>query len=138
MKKKQKKEGFTRLEFYNREIKDLYREFHSSKNGITNIRAELSLGKYGLNQLRELKKISPLTIFFRQFQSFIIYILIGAFLISLALGFIHDNPEDKFDSFVDAGVILIILIGNAILGFVQEYRAEKSIEALKKLANCKN
>lgn len=125
------------MEYYRQDINDLYSKFNSSEKGLTKKRAKIALAHYGKNELKQTKKVLPLHIFLNQFKSFIIYILIFAFIISLVLGFIHDNPQEKFDSFVDAGVIFAILIINAILGFVQEYKAEKSIEALNKLAGLK-
>ncbi len=122
---------------YQIELPELYKKFNSSPKGLNNNRAKIALGHYGRNELVKTKQISALTIFLNQFKSFIIYILLAAFFISLALGYIHQDPQDKFDSYVDAGVIFAILIVNAILGFLQEYKAEKSIEALKKLTGLK-
>ncbi|MDD5044426.1 MAG: calcium-translocating P-type ATPase, SERCA-type [Candidatus Omnitrophica bacterium] len=80
--------------------------------------------EFGPNQLKEKKAISPFRIFFEQFQDFIIWVLIGAALVS---GFLKE--------WVDALAIIAIVILNAILGFIQEYRAEKSLAALKKLSS---
>ena len=79
---------------------------------------------YGLNQLKESQGRSPLKIFFEQFQDFIIWVLIGASFVS---GFLKE--------WVDALAIIGIVILNAILGFIQEFRAEKSLAALKKLSS---
>ncbi|MFL0246755.1 calcium-translocating P-type ATPase, SERCA-type [Candidatus Clostridium stratigraminis] len=78
---------------------------------------------YGLNQLKSSKKISPFNIFLSQFNDFIIWVLLAATIISGIMG-------EK----ADAITILIIVIMNSILGFIQEYKTEKSLEALKKLA----
>jgi len=121
------------LKFYQSNIESLYKKFQSSSEGISNKRAKIALAHYGKNEIKRTKQTSPLKIFLSQFNSFIVYILIGAFLISLILAFLYENQTDKFDSYVDAAVIGIILLLNAILGFFQEYKAEKSIEALKKL-----
>ncbi len=93
-------------------------------SGISSGEAGVRLDKYGPNQLREKKPISPFSIFFAQFQNFIVWILIGAALVS---GFLKE--------WVDALAIIAIVILNAILGFIQEYRAEKSLAALKKLSS---
>lgn len=82
------------------------------------------LEKYGPNQLEEKKKISPWEIFFEQFKDFIIWILIVAAIVSGFLG-----------EWIDAAAIIAIVVLNAILGFIQEYRAEKSLAALKKLSS---
>ena len=82
------------------------------------------LKEYGLNELQGKKSVSPVKIFLSQFNDLIIWILIVATLISGVMG-------DK----ADAITILIIVIMNAILGFVQEYKTEKSLEQLKKLSS---
>ncbi|MGC9365959.1 MAG: cation-translocating P-type ATPase [bacterium] len=100
--------------------------FNSSLQGLTERQADQNLQKYGYNQIKKQKSISVWEILISQFNSFIIYILIGAVIISLILG-----------EYLDSVVILIILLMNSILGFIQEYRAEKSIEALKKMSSLK-
>src|SRR3989339_317502 len=96
----------------------------NSSLGLASDEARARLQKYGPNQLKEKKPISPLSIFLSQFQDFIVWILIAAALVS---GFLK--------KWVDAFAIIAIVILNAILGFVQEYRAEKSLAALKKLSS---
>ena len=81
------------------------------------------LAEQGPNELPETPPPSPWTIFRAQFASLIIWVLIGAALVSGALG-----------EWIDTGAILAIVFLNAILGFVQEYRAERSLAALKTLA----
>jgi Ca2+-transporting ATPase len=80
--------------------------------------------KYGLNQLAEKKGRSVISLFLDQFKDFIIWILIGAALIS---GFLKE--------WIDSIAIICIVILNAVLGFVQEFKAEKSLAALKKLSS---
>jgi len=92
--------------------------------GLSVQEAKIRLDKYGPNQLKEKKGRSPVSIFFAQFQDFIIWVLIGAALIS---GFLKE--------LIDALAIAVIVILNAILGFIQEYRAEKSLAALRKLSS---
>jgi len=109
--------------FHSKKLEEIYGELNCSEKGLSSSEARERLEKYGRNEIQEGKKISPLKIFFSQFNSFIVYILIAATVIALFLG-----------ETVDAVVIFIILILNAVLGFMQEYRAEKAIDALKKLA----
>ncbi len=92
--------------------------------GLSLQEASSRLVKYGPNQLKEKKPISPLSIFFEQFQDFIVWVLIGAALVS---GFLKE--------WIDALAIIAIVVLNAILGFIQEFRAEKSLAALKKLSS---
>ncbi len=82
--------------------------------------------KYGNNELVSKKTISPLKIFLEQFNNILIWIMAGAVIISAIVG-----------EYIDSMAILVILILNAILGFLQEYSAEKAIESLKKLAALK-
>ncbi len=78
--------------------------------------------KYGYNTIQKGKKISPAQIFLSQFNDVIIWVLIAATIIS---GFMGEKA--------DAITIIIIVVMNAVLGFVQEFKTEKSLEALKKL-----
>jgi P-type Ca2+ transporter type 2C len=80
------------------------------------------LEKYGYNELRKEKKVSPLILFFNQFKNTLIIILLVATILSALLGEI-----------VDATIIMAIIIFCAVLGFIQEYRAEQALEALKKM-----
>ena len=91
--------------------------------GFSTREAEKRIKTYGLNELKHKKKKSPVLIFLSQFNDFLVWVLIGATIIS---GFIGDKA--------DAVTILIIVIVNAILGFVQEFRTEKSLEALQEMA----
>lgn len=95
-----------------------------SAAGITSADAAARLKEYGPNALAEEKETSPWKLFFEQFDDFMIWVLIGAALIS---GFLQE--------WVDAMAIIAIVIINAILGFVQEFRAEKSLAALKKMSS---
>lgn len=91
--------------------------------GLTEKEAQKRIEKYGLNKLNEKKKVSPFMIFLAQFNDFITWVLIGATLVSGFMG-----------EMADAITIIIIVIVNAILGFIQEFKTEKSLEALKSLA----
>jgi Ca2+-transporting ATPase len=110
--------------FYTLNIAETLKSLQSSEHGITKNEADKRLREYGTNELTQTKKHSPLLIFFEQFKSVIVLILVLATLISLVLG-----------EWIDAIVIFVILILNAVMGFIQEYKAEKSIEALRKLAS---
>lgn len=109
---------------HNKPIEQVLKELNTSNNGLTQQEAEERLKQYGFNELKEGKKISPLEIFISQFKSVVVWILIAATAISAFLG-----------EYVDAIVIFSIIILIALLGFFEEYRAEKAIEALKKLAS---
>lgn len=114
------------VEYYDKPISDVFSALGTSEKGLSEEEAGKRLKEYGPNELKEGKKISPFRIFLSQFTDFIVWILIGAIAISMFLG-----------EWIESIVILIILIINAVIGFLQEYRAEKAIEALKKLAGLK-
>ena len=90
--------------------------------GLSSREVEKRLEEFGLNELKHKKKKFPLMIFLSQFNDFMVWVLLGATIIS---GIMGDTA--------DAITIIIIVIVNAILGFVQEYRTERSLEALKNL-----
>lgn len=90
--------------------------------GLSGAEAERRLRAYGPNVLREAEPVRPLTILLSQFSSLVIWILIGAGLVSGLLG-----------EWIDSIAILAIVVLNAIIGFYQEYNAERAIAALKKM-----
>ncbi|MCS7115053.1 MAG: cation-translocating P-type ATPase [Nitrososphaerota archaeon] len=94
----------------------------TSLQGLTQEEAAERLKRYGFNELAAVGKVSPLITFLRQFKSILILILICATVISLVTG--HG---------VDALVIFVIVLVSALLGFTQEYRAERALETLKKM-----
>ncbi|HXV27868.1 MAG TPA: HAD-IC family P-type ATPase, partial [bacterium] len=94
------------------------------KRGLTAPQAKKAFEETGPNRLPEAKKISPWAIFFNQFNSVIIWVLLGACVVAGIL-------QEWIDSFA----ILAIVILNALLGFIQEYRAEKSLAALRQMAS---
>ena len=111
---------------HNKPINEVFKALNAKEKGLTEKEAEARLKKYGLNEIKQEKKISPIKIFLNQFNNVVIYILIFALAVSIFLG-----------ETIDAIVIGAIVVANAVLGFIQEYRAEKSIEALKKLVSLK-
>jgi len=94
-----------------------------SDTGLTTTEARQRLATVGPNELPEPAPPSPLKIFLGQFSSLIIWVLIGAAAVSGLL-----------DDWIDAGAILAIVLLNAILGFTQEFRAEQSLAALRRLS----
>ena len=114
------------MDFYNKEVDAVFSELGSSQKGISNEEAARRLEKYGRNLIERKAKVSKLAIFLGQFNDFIIWILLLATFVSAALG-----------EFVDAVAIAAILLLNAVLGFVQEFKAERAIEALIKMASQK-
>ena len=111
------------MEFYRSAVNDVLREFGTSPDGLSSDEAQARLQKFGPNELAEKKRATPLAMFLSQFKDFMIIVLIAAAVIS---GFIGE--------LADAAAILVILVLNAGIGFVQEYRADKAMAALKRLA----
>ena len=93
-------------------------------NGLTEEQARKNIKKFGKNIIEEKKKNSALSILLSQFNDIMIWILIFATIVSGILGDV-----------ADAIVIIVIIIINALLGFVQEFRTEKSLESLKKFSS---
>ncbi len=98
--------------------------FHTSKNGLSEKEANFRLKKFGYNILEKKKHDSALKIFLSQFSNFLVILLIIATIISFILGEV-----------LDAIAMLSILLLTAILGFVQDYKAEKAMEALEKMSS---
>ncbi len=95
----------------------------NADTGLGLTEAEGRLRKYGHNQLEEKEGVSPIMLFLSQFNDFIVWVLIAAAIVSGFMG-----------EWVDALAIIAIVIINAIIGFIQEYRAEKSLAALQKMS----
>ena len=110
------------MAFYQRDLEHLFVQFGSSSDGLKHFQATQGLEKFGPNALEEKKKKPAWMLFLAQFKDFMILILAAAAVISGIVGDLTDTL-----------IILVIIVLNAVLGFVQEYRAEKAMESLKKL-----
>jgi Ca2+-transporting ATPase len=108
--------------WHNQSAEEVLAQFGSAASGLSGTEAAKRLAADGPNELKEGRRISPWQIFFGQFKSLIIWILIVAGVVSGVLGEV-----------VDAIAILAIVVLNAVIGFYQEFNAEKSIAALKKM-----
>lgn len=100
-------------------LKELNTDSH---HGLTEDEVRSRLEKYGYNELKKEERISPFTIFINQFKNILIIILLIAIALSALIGEV-----------VDAAIIGVIVVFCAVLGFIQEYRAERALEALKKM-----
>ncbi len=108
--------------WYTRPGESILLQLHSSPGGLSAAEAATRLAADGPNELQEAPRISPLQIFLGQFKSLLIWILIVAGVLSGVLG-----------ETVDAIAILAIVVLNAVIGFYQEFNAEKSIAALRQM-----
>lgn len=110
---------------YQKEIKTLLKELNTSQKGLSNEEAQKRLRTNGLNEITEKKKITPLKRFIKQFNNIMIILL----LIVGILSFIYSTVTGS--DYADSIVILFSVIVNAIMGYIQEQKAENSLESLK-------
>ena len=109
-------------EWHSKETKDVLSELRTSEKGLSREEADRRLEEFGYNELEGRKKVTPLQIFLRQFKDIFVIILLIATAISFLIG-----------EAIDGAIIAVIVILNAVVGFYQEYRSEKALEAMKKL-----
>ncbi len=102
----------------------------TSANGLSVTEARVRLEKYGLNELEKGKSTGFLKLFFSQFKDFMTVLLIAAAAVSGVIAFLSKDKNDLTDTFI----ILAIIFLNAVVGAVQQFRADKAIENLKKLS----
>ena len=111
--------------FHSEPVEKVLKILSSKIKGLSHEEAKARLQDFGLNEIREKKAKHPILIFLKQFKSILIYILIAAAAISFFIG----HAADVY-------VILAVILVNAIIGFIQENKAEKSIQALKISSSC--
>ena len=102
----------------------------SVTNGLTTQQVEERQTRYGENKLKEKKKKSLIRKFFEQFKDVMILILIVAAIVSFVIACVEQNPREFFEP----GLILLIVVLNAIMGVAQESKAEKALDALKNMS----
>lgn len=108
--------------WYSDSTTTVFKSLETTPNGLSKESISNRLGKHGLNRLPEAKSRSSLVRFFYQFHNFLIYVLIAACAITVMLG-----------HWVDACVILGVVIINAVIGFVQEGKAENALKAIRQM-----
>jgi Mg2+-importing ATPase len=111
----------TTAPFWSREAGDVSTSLGSGPHGLTAAEAAERLAVVGPNSVEDAQRLGPLRLLWRQVGSPLVLILIFAAAVSLSLS-----------QWVDAGIILAIVIGSSLLGFYQEYRASAAVEELKK------
>ena len=119
------------------EVDEVFNALAVGKKGLSSVEVEERLGKYGYNELLERKRVSPLQIFLNQFKDIFVVMLLIAIALSFMIGWYKGMAAGRagsLDEYVDAITIAAIVILNSVVGFIQEYRSEKAIEAMKKLA----
>jgi len=111
------------------ELQQVFTELDSSEKGLSGKNASQRLEAEGKNVLESKSRVTPLQILLGQFKDFLIILLIAAAFISIAVG-VHEKSVQEI---VEAGLILLIVVFIVIVGFYQQYHAEKELEALKNL-----
>ena len=112
------------MDFYRKSVEETEKNLGSTASGLTSKEAEERIKKYGKNELADTEKKSVLSVFLSQFKDFLVIILIISSVISMLLGDIES-----------AAVILVVITINAILGTVQEIKAEASLNSLKAMSS---
>jgi len=110
------------MNWYQIDSKDSLRKLNTSEEGLTDKEVKERLLQYGPNKLAEEEKINKLKILLHQFTSPLIYILLIAAIVTFLL-----------KEYIDTGVIMAVVLLNAIIGYIQEFKAEESVRALKKM-----
>ena len=113
--------------FYNQDLEELFKQFNTSMSGLTEEEANKRLKENGLNKLKEAKKKSNLSLFLSQFNDFMIILLIIASIFSSLISYL------RHESYFDSIIIIVIVLINAILSFIQEKKADMAIEELNKM-----
>ena len=115
------------MKYYDEEVEDVLTNLQTSENGLSVEEAKARLNRYGLNKLKETNKKSKLAKFIDQFKDMMIFILIIAAVFSGISSYLNNEP------YTDTIVIIAVILINAIMGFVQEMKAESAVESLKKM-----
>lgn len=110
------------MNWYQLGVKEIFHKLNTSDSGLTEEEVKQRLAQYGPNKLAEEEKINKFKMLLHQFTSPLIYILLIAGMVTIFLR-----------EYIDSGVIFAVVILNAIIGFIQEYKAEESVRALKKM-----
>lgn len=108
--------------WHNLDKKEVLLHWSTSEQGLSNREAAARLKKYGRNELKQIVKISPFWIFLAQFKSILVLILIAAAVFSLLI-----------KHYIDSGVIFVIIVINSFVGFLQQYKAERTIAELREI-----
>ncbi len=108
--------------YHSYSVEEAFKKLSSNESGLSQDEADKRLEEFGRNEIKGKEKVNPLVVFIKQFHSILIYILLAAALIAWFYGKI-----------IDVYVILAVVVLNATMGFIQEYRAEKAIAALKSI-----
>jgi magnesium-transporting ATPase (P-type) len=111
-----------RIPWHTLSVEECFQRLRAGPAGLSREEAARRLREWGPNELEPPRRISPLAILLAQFRNILVLILLAATALSIVLG--HGT---------EAVVIMIIVFFSVLLGFVQEYRAERALEALRRM-----
>lgn len=115
------------MKFYSLKVNETLKRLDSNEEGLSENEVLIRLNKDGKNKIIEDKRQSKLSKFLNEFKDLMIIILILSSIVSFILSCLNNEP------FIDSIIILAIVLLNAILGFIQELKADKAIESLRKM-----
>src|SRR5690606_15199219 len=118
-------------EIYQQSVDEVMQTYETSKEGLTSLEVSQRLEKYGENKLAEEKKRSFILKFLDQFKDFMVIVLLIAAGIAFVTAILNKNPEELTEGLMIVGIVVI----NAILGLVQEAKAEEALESIKKMSS---
>ena len=118
------------MELYARPKQDVFKTLNSTEGGLSEGEAERRLAKFGKNELKEGKRRSIPALFFAQFKDLMTLILVAAAVLSGVLAYVTGDRSEL----TDTAILLFIIVLNAAVGVVQQYRADSALEKLKKLS----
>ncbi|HIE34206.1 MAG TPA: ATPase, partial [Candidatus Altiarchaeales archaeon] len=117
---------------WSKEIDEIFKELNTGLQGLSGEDVRKRLERVGRNKLREIKGVTALQIFIEQWKNLFVILLLIASFIEIGMGIYHIEDEGIYD-LLGGFLIVIIVLFIVILGFYQEYNAEKSLQALKKM-----
>ena len=115
--------------YHNKSAEEVLKAVSATEEGLSSAEAEKRIAEFGKNALAEGKKKSLIVKFLEQFKDIMIIVLLVAAVVSAVIALV----EGEYSELIDAGVILLIVVLNAIIGVVQENKAENAMEALKNM-----
>ncbi len=116
------------MDFHSIPLENIYRQLHSSKSGLSSDNVKRNQEQFGRNVFKQQKKVSFFARFFAQFKNIMIIVLLASAVISITISIVKHEYDDLFEG----GLIFLIVIMNALIGALQEKRAENALELLNK------
>ena len=116
------------MAFYNKDIPEIFNELNSNQNGLSSSEADKNREKFGSNLLEKQKRLSFFKRFLMQFKNIMIIILIISAIISCVTAGLEKEPENLFEGILIFGIVIV----NAIVGVIQEQKAENALLSLEK------